>query len=69
MALSDEEQVFGARPRAAVPQHEIGQALEALSLAELRERIGLLQAEIVRLETQAAKKETSRRDADAFFSR
>ena len=47
--------------------HELGAPLEALSVAELRERIGLLHAEIARLETAIGTKETSRSAADAAF--
>ena len=47
--------------------HEIGEALDAISVEELLERIGLLEAEIERLRSAAAAKEASRRVADAFF--
>lgn len=69
MAGFDEESVFGARPPKARPAHEIGQPLETLSVDELRERVTLLQAEIARLEIQAAAKESSRKAAEGFFQR
>jgi uncharacterized small protein (DUF1192 family) len=47
--------------------HEIGQDLSQLSVAELDERIGLLEAEIVRLKEALGKKNASRSAADAFF--
>ena len=62
----DEEDVFGARPKPPV-SHDIGQNLETLSVHELDERIGLLKAEIVRLEEARVSKEASKRAADAFF--
>ena len=66
MALFDDADPFGAvRKPAAV--HEVGQALDALSVAELAERIEILQAEIKRLEAMRASKEASRSAADAFF--
>jgi len=49
--------------------HEIGQDLTLLSVAELRERIGILQAEIGRLEADIAGKQASRSAADQFFKK
>jgi uncharacterized small protein (DUF1192 family) len=40
-----------------------------LSLAELNERIAVLQDEIARLEVARAKKQASRSAADQFFKR
>ena len=61
------ELLFGAQPRKPASQHEIGQALDLLSVSELRERIGLLRAELARVEAHAAAKEASRLAANAFF--
>jgi uncharacterized small protein (DUF1192 family) len=47
--------------------HEIGQELALLSVEELRDRITLLQEEIVRLEAAMAAKQASRASADTFF--
>lgn len=58
--------MFDDLPKPKKP-HEIGMPLEVLSVAELRERIGLLQAEIARLEAAITAKETSRSAADAAF--
>lgn len=69
MALADQDNVFGAAPRKAQVGHEIGQALDALSVDDLLERIALLQAEVARLEAQLAAKQASRLAADAFFKR
>jgi len=49
--------------------HEIGQDLTLLSVGELRERIGILQAEIGRLEADIAGKQASRSAADQFFKK
>ena len=47
--------------------HEIGEPLDTISVEELRERMGLLEAEIARLSAAAAAKEASKRAADSFF--
>jgi uncharacterized small protein (DUF1192 family) len=56
------------RPKKKIA-HEIGQDLTLLSVAELRERIALLQAEIARLDADIAKKQSSRSAADQFFKK
>ncbi|RBP18229.1 uncharacterized small protein (DUF1192 family) [Roseiarcus fermentans] len=66
MAAFDEESVFGAKPR-PTPAHEIGQSLDALSEAELAERIALLGAEIARLERAIESRRATRAAADAAF--
>jgi uncharacterized small protein (DUF1192 family) len=50
-------------------QHEVGQDLSLLSVAELNARIALLRDEILRLEGDIAKKQSSRSAADQFFKR
>ncbi len=50
-------------------QHEIGQELTLISVAELNERIALLREEIARLEADIAKKQLSRASADQFFKK
>jgi uncharacterized small protein (DUF1192 family) len=47
--------------------HEIGQDLGLLSLEEIDERIGILRAEIERLEGARSRKGASKAAADAFF--
>jgi len=47
--------------------HELGQDLALLSVEELGDRIGLLKAEIGRLEEALTKKRASRDAADRFF--
>jgi uncharacterized small protein (DUF1192 family) len=49
--------------------HEIGQPLDALSLADFDQRIALLRAEIERLEQARAAKAASLAAADAFFKK
>ena len=47
--------------------HDLGQDLATLSVAELDERIGLLEREIERLRDAKRSKEASKAAADAFF--
>lgn len=47
--------------------HDIGMALDSLSVIELEERIALLEAEISRLRTAIASKGDSRKAAEAAF--
>ncbi len=50
-------------------EHEIGQDLSLISVAELNERIVLLRDEIARIEADIAKKQSSRATADQFFKK
>lgn len=61
MALFDDEAARPKRP------HEIGQDLSLLSADELGERIGLLRAEIARLEAEIAARGSTRLAAEALF--
>ena len=45
----------------------IGENLDAVSVAELEQRIQALESEIIRLRAEIAKKQASRNAADAFF--
>ncbi len=47
--------------------HEIGQDVSLVSVAELEERIALLEAEVGRLRTEVGKRNASRSIADAVF--
>ena len=67
MADFDEEQVFGRRPPKSLPTHAIGQILDDLSAAELEERIGLLRAEIARLEQAIEARHATRNAAASVF--
>src|SRR5690606_38771758 len=63
MALFDDEPL--ARPKA----HVIGQDLSLLSVGDLDERIGLLRAEIERLEAERKAKGATKTAAEALFRR
>jgi uncharacterized small protein (DUF1192 family) len=49
--------------------HEIGQDISLLSVFELKERVGILQDEVVRLEAAAVAKDAAKNAADAFFKK
>ena len=61
--------IFDDEPKKPVRVHEIGQDLSLLSVGELAERIGLLQAEIARLEAELSTKGTTKAAAEALFRR
>ena len=65
----DRPRAGGRIPAGDAARHEIGQPLEALSVAEFDARIALLRAEIERLETARAAKAASLAAADAFFKK
>ena len=68
MAMIEEENAFGSLPRRPpAAAHEIGQAIETLSIAEIDERLLILRAEIERLEQARKSKEATKRAADSFF--
>jgi uncharacterized small protein (DUF1192 family) len=56
------------RPKKKIT-HEIGQDLTLLSVAELTERVALLNQEIARLEANMATKQASKSAADRFFKK
>jgi uncharacterized small protein (DUF1192 family) len=62
----DEDDIFAPKKKAPGP-HVVGEALDALSVDELNERIAILRAEIARLEAARDGKSASRAAADAFF--
>jgi uncharacterized small protein (DUF1192 family) len=49
------------------PDMVIGENLDAVSLAELEQRIQALESEIKRIRAEIGKKQASRSAADAFF--
>jgi len=51
------------RPKA----HEVGMPIDTMSVGELEERIGLLKAEIGRLEQAIAARQKTRAVADSLF--
>lgn len=56
-------------PRKPKTDMVIGENLDAISLAELEQRIKLLDSEIARIRAEIAKKQQSRSTADAFFTK
>jgi len=66
MAAFDDESPLGEKRKLPLA-HEIGQNLGDLSAAELRERIGLLRAEIERLERAIEARQATRAAADSAF--
>ncbi|MHB2166843.1 DUF1192 domain-containing protein [Alsobacter sp. R-9] len=60
---------FEDLPKPKPARHALGEDLALLSVDELDERIGLLKAEIVRLEQAREAKRASRQAADGFFKR
>ena len=61
MALFDDDR---PKPKRA---HEIGQDLSLLSVGDLDERIGILKAEIARLESDKVTKQATRMAAESLF--
>jgi len=61
--------IFDDEPRKKAPVHEIGQDLSLLSINELRDRIGQLEAEIARLKADIEAKGATKAAAEAFFKR
>jgi uncharacterized small protein (DUF1192 family) len=49
------------------PEITVGETLELMSVAELEHRITALEAEIVRVRAEIAKKQASKSAADAVF--
>jgi uncharacterized small protein (DUF1192 family) len=49
------------------PQMVIGENLDTVSIAELEQRIQILESEIVRVKAEIARKIASKSAADAFF--
>jgi uncharacterized small protein (DUF1192 family) len=66
MTAIDDESPFGEK-RKPIAAHEIGQNLDDLSAPELAERIGLLRAEIERLERAIEARQATRAAAHSAF--
>ncbi len=66
MAASDDESPFSEK-RKPLLAHEIGQNVDDLSAPELTERIGLLRAEIERLERAIEARKATRAAAHSAF--
>jgi len=63
-----EEAAEPRRGRGAALELALKEDLEIFGVAELSERIEMLQAEIVRTQAQLERKRASRSAADAFFA-
>jgi uncharacterized small protein (DUF1192 family) len=61
--------IFDDEPRKKPQPHEIGQDLALLSVGELEERIGILRAEIERIEAELQAKGSTKSAAEALFRR
>eukprot|EP01037_Dinobryon_pediforme_P002407 gene2407-2442_t len=61
------DDIFGLAPRKTTTLHELGSALDNLSVDELDLRIIALHAEIERLEATKQSKLASKSAADQFF--
>jgi uncharacterized small protein (DUF1192 family) len=66
MPAFDDDALFGTKPKAPAV-HEIGWNIDDLSAPELAERIGLLRAEIDRLEKAIEARQTTRAAANSVF--
>jgi uncharacterized small protein (DUF1192 family) len=66
MAVFEDESLAGAKPKPRLA-HELGQAIDDLSAPELAERIGLLRAEIERLEKAIEARQATRAAANSVF--
>jgi uncharacterized small protein (DUF1192 family) len=51
------------------PPHEVGMPIDTLSIEELEARIGLIEAEIVRLRAAIDARRSTRAAADSLFRR
>jgi uncharacterized small protein (DUF1192 family) len=63
------EAAMNDEPERQKKAHELGEDLSLLSVAELKERVDALKAEIGRLEEAVRTKEATRSAADSFFKR
>jgi uncharacterized small protein (DUF1192 family) len=59
--------ILDEEPRKRSASHELGCDLSAISADELRYRITLLEAEILRLKGEIDRKEAGRKAADSLF--
>lgn len=67
MNRSDEDDVFGSKPKPEPTVHTIGEPLDTISIEELAARINLLLAEVRRLEAAQSAKSAAGAAADTFF--
>ncbi|MBX3568482.1 MAG: DUF1192 domain-containing protein [Rhizobiaceae bacterium] len=61
--------IFEDEPRKAPAAHVVGQDVSLLSVADLTERIGMLNEEVKRLEDERRKRGATKSAAEALFRR
>lgn len=59
--------MFEDEKRKVPKGHEVGMPIDSMSVYELKERIEMLRAEIMRLETAVAARQQTRAAADSVF--
>jgi uncharacterized small protein (DUF1192 family) len=59
--------MFEEEPKKRISAHEVGMALDGLSIEELETRIVLLEQEIVRMRDSIRAKQSTRSAADQLF--
>jgi uncharacterized small protein (DUF1192 family) len=59
--------MFDDEPVKKTRTHEVGMLIDTMSVEELEERIGMLKAEIVRLEQAIDARKSTRAAADSLF--
>ena len=59
--------MFGDEPIRKPKAHEVGMPIDTLSVGELQERIGQLEAEITRLREAIATRQQTKAAADSVF--
>jgi uncharacterized small protein (DUF1192 family) len=59
--------MFDDEERKVPKGHEVGMPIDSMGVGELRERIEMLRAEILRLETAVAARQQTRAVADSLF--
>jgi uncharacterized small protein (DUF1192 family) len=65
--ITEDDDPLALSVRKVLGAHQIGQAIDDLSLEEISDRIEILHREIARLEKMRQAKEASRSAAAAFF--
>jgi uncharacterized small protein (DUF1192 family) len=55
------------QPKKKLAPHEVGMPIDTMSVDELQERIGLLEAEVVRLKDAITARQRTRNAAESIF--
>lgn len=59
--------MFDDEPKKKIAPHEVGMPIDTMSVDELNERIGMLEAEIARLKDAIAARQKTRSAAESIF--